>query len=104
MDRQEAGRQRHLRPGLIPVRLTSIAAIYILFWMLSLFLVLPWGVRTSEEEGATCEPGHAESAPHNFRFGRVALLTTAVATFLFALFYANYVTGWVGADDLDWLD
>ena len=86
------------------MRPTSIAAIYILFWMLSLFLVLPWGVRTSEEEGAASEPGHAESAPHVFRAGRVALWTTLVATILFGLFYANYVNGWIAVEDLDWLN
>ncbi len=80
---------------------TSIAAIYILFWTLSLFLVLPWGVRTSEEEGVRSEPGHAESAPHSFRIGRVLMWTTIVATTLFAIFYANYLFGWIGIDALD---
>ena len=84
------------------MRWTSIAAIYLLFWTLSLFLVLPWGVRTSEEEGAKPAPGHAESAPHAFSFGRVALWTTLVATILFGLFYANYVFGWIGVEDLEW--
>jgi predicted secreted protein len=79
-----------------------MAAIYVLFWTLCLFLVLPWGVRTSEEEGKTVVPGHAESAPHEFRFGRVLLRTTIVATILFGLFYANYVFGWIGAESLDW--
>ena len=84
------------------MRGTSIAAIYLLFWTLSLFVVLPWGVRTSEEEGAELLPGQAESAPHDFRFGRVALWTTLVASVLFGLFYANYVNGWIGVDALDW--
>ena len=86
------------------MRATSIAAIYVLFWTLSLFLVLPWGVRTSEEEGVRSEPGHAESAPHVFRAGRVVLWTTLVATMLFGLYYANYVYGWLTVDDLDWLN
>ena len=85
------------------MRPTSIAAIYLLFWVLSLFLVLPWGVRTSEEAGERAQPGHAESAPHVFRFGRVALWTTLVATLLFGIYYANYVYGWIGVDDIDWL-
>ncbi|WP_129790457.1 DUF1467 family protein [Sphingosinicella sp. CPCC 101087] len=84
------------------MQLTSIAAIYVLFWTLSLFLVLPWGVRTSEEEGGKPEPGHADSAPHSFSFGRIALRTTIVATVLFGLFYANYLYGWIGIDSLDW--
>ena len=85
------------------MRWTSIAAIYVLFWTLSLFLVLPWGVRTSEEEGAAPDAGHADSAPHVFRARQVALRTTIVATVLFGLFYANYVAGWITVQDLDWL-
>jgi predicted secreted protein len=80
----------------------SIAAVYLLFWMLSLFLVLPWGVRTDEEAGVERQPGHADSAPHGFAFGKVALKTTILATILFALFYLNWVYGWVTADTLDW--
>lgn len=85
------------------MRLTSILAIYVLFWTMSFFLVLPFGVRTSEEEGAPPQPGHAESAPHRFSFGRVALRATAVATLLFGLYYANYVSGWIAVEDIDWL-
>jgi predicted secreted protein len=85
------------------VRWTSTLAIYVLFWTLSLFVVLPWGVRTSEEEGVAPEPGHAESAPHQFSFARVALRTTFVSAALFAVFYANYVYGWITIGTLDWL-
>ena len=81
----------------------SALAIYFLFWFLSLFLVLPFGVRTDSEMGVEPELGNAESAPHRFRAGRVVLRTTIVATILFALFYANYVYGWIGADILDFL-
>jgi len=86
------------------VRATSLAAIYLLFWTMSLFLVLPFGIRTSEEEGEAPAPGHAESAPHRFSFARVALRTTIVATILCGLYYANYAYGWIGVDDLDWLN
>lgn len=85
------------------MRWTSILAIYVLVWMICLFLVLPWGVRTSEEAGERTGPGHAESAPHAFSLGRVALRTTIVATLLFGLYYANYVYGWISVEDLDWL-
>ena len=81
----------------------SAVAIYVLFWTMTLFVVLPFGVRTAEEAGAKAAPGHAESAPHQFRFGRVMLRTTIVSAILFGLFYANYVFGWIGADVLDWV-
>ena len=84
------------------MRPTSILAIYLLFWTLSLFLVLPFGVRTSEEEGQAVQPGHAESAPHAFSFGRAALRATILAALLFGLYYANYVNGWIGTESLDW--
>jgi predicted secreted protein len=84
------------------MRVTSILAIYLLFWVMSLFLVLPFGVRTSEEEGASPLPGHAESAPHRFKAGQVALRATLLAAILFSLFYANFVFGWIDADMLDW--
>ena len=83
--------------------LASGLAIYVLFWVMTLFVVLPFGMRTAEEAGAKAQPGHAESAPHDFRFGRIILRTTIASAILFGLFYANYVFGWVGADVLDWM-
>lgn len=80
----------------------SALAIYLLFWAFSVFLVLPFGVRTSEEAGAELVPGQAPSAPHDFSPKRIAIRTTIVATILFALFYLNYVNGWVTSDMLDW--
>jgi len=84
------------------MRWESALAIYFLFWVFSVFLVLPFGVRTTEEVGGTVEVGHAESAPHSFSFGRTALRTTIVATVLFALFALNYNFGWVTVEMLDW--
>ncbi|WP_298199957.1 DUF1467 family protein [Novosphingobium sp.] len=83
------------------MRWTSILAIYCLFWVLSAFFVLPFGVRTGEEEGQAKVAGQAESAPANFSFGRVAKRATVVSLVLFALFYLNYVNGWIVAADLD---
>jgi predicted secreted protein len=84
------------------MKLQSILAIYILFWTLSLFVVLPFGVRTPEEEGEDCPPGHAQSAPHRFSLGRAALRATIVSAVAFGLFYANYLFDWVTIDMLDW--
>lgn len=80
------------------MKIGSAIAIYLLFWMLTLFAVLPWGVRTSDEAGTERTPGEADSAPANPMLWRKAAWTTAIATTLFALFYANYVNGWVTTD------
>jgi predicted secreted protein len=84
------------------VKLTSILAIYLLFWVLSFFLVIPFGVRTDEEAGVERLAGHAESAPHRFSFARAALHATLLSAALFGLYYLNYVYGWIDVDMLDW--
>lgn len=81
----------------------SALAIYVLFWAISVFVVLPFGVRTAEEAGTPLVPGQAESAPAHFDAKKVALRVTIVATVLFAIFYLNYVFGWVTVADFDWM-
>ena len=77
------------------MRWTSALAIYILFWAFTVFLVLPFGVKTTREVGGAVVPGQAESAPHEFHLGRLALRVTIVATILFILFQLNYAYGWI---------
>lgn len=85
------------------MQITSIAAIYFLFWVMSAFVMLPFGVRTAEEAGVEKVPGQADSAPVNFRPGRLALRATVIAAVLTALFVANYLNGWITAADIDFL-
>jgi len=80
----------------------SAIAIYVLFWAFSVFLVLPWGVRTHQEAGVELIPGQAESAPYGFSVKRTAIRTTIVATVLWGLFMLNYGFGWVTVEMLDW--
>lgn len=82
---------------------TSIIAIYVLFWVLAAFLVMPFGVKTHDEAGLAQIPGQAESAPANFQPKRIALRATLLSVLLFGLYYANYTEGWIGPDDFDWL-
>lgn len=83
------------------MKITSIIAIYTLFWVFCAFLVLPFGVRTHEEQGLERVPGQADSAPANFSFKRIAIRATLVSAVAFALYYANYVNGWIVPDDLN---
>jgi predicted secreted protein len=85
------------------VKWQSALAIYVLFWAFSVFLVLPFGVRTSAEAGEALVPGQAESAPHGFSPKRTVIRTTIVASVLFGIFYLNYVFGWVTTETLDWV-
>lgn len=80
---------------------TSGLAIYMLFWVTSAFIVLPFHARTHDEAGLSKIPGEADSAPANFRPLRVILWTTLISAAIFALYYANWVFGWVTADMFD---
>ncbi|MEE4337959.1 DUF1467 family protein [Erythrobacter sp.] len=80
---------------------TSIFAIYFLVWIATAFVMLPFGVRTAEEEGAERVPGQAESAPVNFRPRRLALRATALAAVLTGIYVLNYEQGWITAEDID---
>jgi predicted secreted protein len=80
---------------------TSILAIYALFWVMSAFLMLPFGVKTHDEAGIEKVPGQADSAPANFRPGRVAMRATVLAAVLCSLYVTNYVNGWIGPEDLN---
>ena len=83
------------------MRWTSILAIYTLFWVMSAFLVMPFGVRTPDELGVEKVPGQVHSAPANFRPAMIARRATVLATVLFGLYYLNYVHQWITVRDLD---
>jgi len=83
------------------MQLTSIIAIYFLFFAASAFFLLPFGVRTDEEAGTPKVPGQADSAPHQFDIKRHLLKAAVVGALLFALYYANWSYGWITPDDLD---
>lgn len=84
------------------MRWTSIVAIYGLFWILSAFLVMPFGLRTPNEvEGHKVEKGHADSAPVNFRPKLIVLRATVLAAVLFGLYYLNYAEQWIRLEDLN---
>ena len=82
------------------MKLSSIVAIYLLFWWGSLFLVLPFRLRSGAEPEAHV-PGQVESATPRFSVRRTALWTTIVSAVLFGIYYLDYVNGWITADFFD---
>jgi predicted secreted protein len=84
----------------LPMKWTSILAIYLLFWVVCAFLQLPFGVKTHDEAGIEKVRGQADSAPANFRPGLIALRALGFAAVLTALYVANYSYGWVEMGDL----
>jgi predicted secreted protein len=83
------------------MQITSIIAIYAMFWVLAAFLVMPFGIRTHEEAGEETVKGQAHSAPANFQPRKVARRATVLSFLMFGLYYANYVNGWIQPQNLD---
>lgn len=83
------------------MKLTSIIAIYFLFFAASAFVLLPFGVRTTEEVGGEKIAGQAESAPHQFDLKKHLVKAAILSAVLFAIYYANWSFGWLTPDDLD---
>lgn len=79
--------------------ITLALAIYVIIWWITLFAVLPIGLRTQEEAGDVV-PGTPESAPAAPRLLRVVAINTLVATVVFALVAAAIVNKWV---PMDWV-
>ena len=83
------------------MKLTSVIAIYALFFAASVFVLLPFGVKTDEEAGTAKVAGQADSAPHAFNLKRHLLKGALLGAALTALYVANYVNGWVTPAMLD---
>lgn len=74
-------------------------AVYFLIWWLSLFVVLPWGVRPHSDDSNRV-PGTDAGAPAVAGIGRKLIWTTAVATAIFALLWAIHTYQLVTLDGL----
>ncbi len=74
-------------------------ALYFIVWWTVLFAVLPWGLRTQEEEGEVV-PGTPASAPAKPRLARLFAVNTLVATVVFVAFWVIIANGWMYFDTM----
>lgn len=70
-------------------------ALYIMIWWMTLFAVLPFGVRTQGEAGDVVE-GTPESAPVAPRILKTMIINTFVAAAAFAFVWAALELDWLG--------
>lgn len=66
--------------------LTFALAIYVICWWMTLFTILPIGVRSQEEVGDVT-PGTEPGAPVLPNIGRKLLWTTFISLIVFAIIY-----------------
>jgi predicted secreted protein len=64
----------------------SAFAVYFVIWWITLFLILPIGLRTQGDEREVVL-GTVESAPAKFRGGRVVLMTTVASALIYGAWY-----------------
>ena len=64
----------------------SAFAVYFIIWWLTLFAILPLGVKTQDEAGDVTL-GTSESAPMRARLWQKAFLTTLVSGVIFGVYF-----------------
>lgn len=67
-------------------------AVYVVIWWTMLFAILPFGIRSQQEQGAVV-PGSEPGAPHRPRIGLRLAVNTLVAGVLWLavdFFYLHY--------------
>ncbi|MBB5044057.1 DUF1467 family protein [Shinella fusca] len=71
----------------------SYLAVYFIVWWLTLFAVLPFGLKT-QAEAEEVVLGTVASAPARFRGGRVVLITTCISAIVYALYILAMKSGY----------
>jgi predicted secreted protein len=83
--------------------LVTALAIYFIIWWVTLFAVLPWGVRSPHESGLKVEPGHSDAAPVNPRLGVKFAVTTAVSGIIFLFVWWLITRSGLTLDDVPFM-
>jgi len=74
-------------------------AIYFVLWWVTLFVTLPFGVRSQHEDGVGA-PGTDPGAPILARMGGKLIWTTLISAIVFAIGMAAYHAGYLSIERL----
>ena len=75
----------------------SLIALYFIIWWLTLFAVLPFGIRSQHETGETVL-GSDPGAPASIRLARIVAINSLVALVVLALVWIIHVENWFNLD------
>jgi predicted secreted protein len=78
---------------------STIVAIYFVLWWVTLFVTLPFGVRSQHEEGGGA-PGTDPGAPIATLMGRKLIWTTVISAVIFAIGMLAYNAGYLSIERL----
>jgi predicted secreted protein len=79
--------------------ISTALAIYFVLWWVTLFLTLPFGVRSQHEEGEGA-PGTDPGAPIMARMGHKLIWTTVISGFIFGIGMWAYQAGYLSIERL----
>ena len=79
--------------------ISTAFAIYFVMWWITLFLTLPFGVRSLHEDGGGA-PGTDPGAPVASRMGRKLIWTTVISAVIFAISWLAYNAGLLNVERL----
>jgi predicted secreted protein len=80
-------------------QISTAFAIYFVLWWLTLFLTLPFGVRSQHEDGVGA-PGTDPGAPIASQMGRKLIWTTIISAVIFAVAWFAYQAGFLSIERL----
>ena len=79
--------------------ISTAIAIYFVLWWVTLFVTLPFGVRSQQEEGEGA-PGTDPGAPVMARKGSKLIWTTIISAVIFAIGMWAYYRGYLNIERL----
>ena len=79
--------------------LSTAFAIYFVIWWITLFLTLPFGVRSQHEDGEGA-PGTDPGAPVTTGMGRKLIWTTVISAAIYAVAVLAYNAGLLNVERL----
>ena len=79
--------------------LSTWFAIYFVLWWITLFVTLPFGVRSQHEDGVGA-PGTDPGAPIAHQIGRKMIWTTIISAVIFAISMYAYKAGYLSLERL----
>ncbi len=80
-------------------QISTAFAIYFVLWWLTLFVTLPFGVRSQHEDGVGA-PGTDPGAPIATLMGRKLIWTTVLSAVIFVIAWWAYGAGYLSVERL----
>jgi predicted secreted protein len=79
--------------------ISTAFAIFFVLWWIVLFVTLPFGIRSQQEDGETV-PGSDPGAPVASRMGRKLIWTTVISVIIYTIMMLAYSAGYLNVERL----